>query len=219
MSEIIEERRLETTILYNGISYYDSPKEIQKQIDEIEKLHVQGKTKKLSNKEVSSLLYNSETDKVLIEEANNSESLLHKQLNEQTIVHEGIEYLASKEEPYLKLYIAVLDEVNAFMVPTLVAHSMLGAHLKFSLDSYLDTLENQVPDYYSEWLNNSFRKCVVRVNRKEFEKIKQLDKVYLGHENTTLGGEKSCAVVYPVWSTEIPNVLKFAKLWAPGNEL
>ena len=32
---------------------------------------------------------------------------------------------------YLKLYIAVLDEVNDGMVPTLVAHSMLGAHLQF----------------------------------------------------------------------------------------
>lgn len=31
------------------------------------------------------------------------------------------------QEPYLKLYIAVLDEVNPGMVPTLVAHSMLGA--------------------------------------------------------------------------------------------
>lgn len=103
----------------------------------------------------------------------------------------------------MKLYIAVLDEVPAFMVPTLVAHAVLGAHLKFSES---DTL-------YLEWLHDSFKKCVVKVNRKEFEKIKSLDNVYLAHENTTLGGEKSCAVVCP--RDEYPNVLKFAKLWKP----
>ena len=30
-----------------------------------------------------------------------------------------------------KMYIAVLDEVNDFMVPTLVAHSILNAHMAF----------------------------------------------------------------------------------------
>lgn len=110
---------------------------------------------------------------------------------------------------YLKLYIAVLDDCPDFMVPTLVAHSMLGAHLEWVRQHLCD------PTSYDEWLTDSFRKCVVRVNRKEFEKIKKLDNVYLGHENTILGGEKSCAIPYPVWNDEIPNVLKFAKLWRP----
>jgi hypothetical protein len=114
-------------------------------------------------------------------------------------------------QPYLKLYIAVLDEVPDFMVPTLVAHSMLGAHLEW----VGGRIGNTDTDQYDNWLFNSFRKCVIRVNRKEFEKIKQFDKVYLGHENTTLGGEKSCAIAYPVWSNDLPNVLKFAKLWKP----
>ena len=112
-------------------------------------------------------------------------------------------------EPYLKLYIAVLNEVDDGMTPTLVAHSMLGAHLEWVRQYLCD------PTAYDAWLSDSFRKCVVKVNRKEFEKIKQLDKVYLGHENTTLKGEKTCAVVYPVWSNDLPNVLKFAKLWKP----
>ena len=118
---------------------------------------------------------------------------------------------------YLKLYIAVLDDCPDFMVPTLVAHSMLGAHALFSYvppDVTDEELFNPT-DLYHGWLNNSFRKCVVRVSRKEFEKIKKLDNVYLGHENTTLGGEKSCAIPYPVWNDEVPNVLKFAKLWRP----
>ena len=70
----------------------------------------------------------------------------------------------SSEEPYLKLYIAVLDEVPDFMVPTLVAHSMLGSHLEWVRPHLSD------PSVYDQWLYESFRKCVVRVNRKEFEK-------------------------------------------------
>ena len=145
--------------------------------------------------------------------------VLMKRFEEQTIIHEGVEYLASKEKPYLKLYIAVLDEVPDGIVPTLVAHSMLRAHELFSYVS-LDITEEEFlnpTDLYYKWFGESFRKCVVRVNRKEFEKIKQLDNVYLGHENTTLNGEKSCAVVYPLWSDNLPNVLKFAKLWSPKN--
>ena len=103
----------------------------------------------------------------------------------------------------MKLYIAVLDEFPDFMTPTLVAHAVLGAHLQFSGN------EN-----YEYWLNKSFRKCVVRVSEKEFEKIKQLPNVYLAHENKTLDGKKACAVVCPYENIDIPKVLKFAQLWA-----
>lgn len=105
----------------------------------------------------------------------------------------------------MKLYIAVIDEFPDYMTPTLVAHAVLGAHLVF---------ENN-PDY-KRWLNSSFKKCVVRVNRKEFEKIAALPDVYLAHENKTLGGDKSCAVVCP--REQLPNVLKFAKLWKPKEQ-
>lgn len=107
-------------------------------------------------------------------------------------------------QPYSKLYIAVLDGVPDFMVPTLVAHSVVSAHIKFS--------DNLV---YADWLADSFRKVVLRVNSKEFEKIKDLE-CHLGHENSTLGGQPSCAVVMPVMSDNIPNVLKFAKAWSPS---
>lgn len=102
-----------------------------------------------------------------------------------------------------RLYIAVLDEFPDYMTPTLVAHSMLSAHLKF-----------QDNEHYQEWLTKSFKKCVVRVNQKEFDKISALPNVHLGHENHTLDARKACVVVCP--SPEpLPNVLKFAKLWAP----
>lgn len=106
----------------------------------------------------------------------------------------------------MRMYIAVLDEFPDFMTPTLVAHSVLNAHLKFC--------DNPI---YKKWLNESFKKCVVRVNSKEFEKIASLPNVHLGHENNTLNAKKSCAVVCPI-EGEQPNVLKFAKLWKPLGE-
>ncbi len=105
----------------------------------------------------------------------------------------------------MKLYIAVLDEFPDYMTPTLVAHAVLGAHLIFA-----GKIES-----YDLWLKDSFKKCVVRVNQKEFDKITQLSNVYLGHENNTLAGKKSCAVIAPMPNEVLPNVLKFAKLWKP----
>ena len=113
----------------------------------------------------------------------------------------------------MKMYIAVLDEFPDYMTPTLVAHSVLAAHVQFINANKLD---NERCNLYIDWLFNSFKKCVVRVNQKEFDKIAELDDVYLGHENKTLDGKKSCAVVCP--RQDVPNVLKFAKLWKPKNE-
>ena len=102
------------------------------------------------------------------------------------------------------MYICVLDKFPDFMTPTLVAHSVLAAHLKFQ----------DIP-VYNYWLNNSFKKVVVRVSQKEFDKISELPNVHLGHENNTLDGKKSCAVVVP--GNDLPNVLRFAKLWKPKS--
>lgn len=103
----------------------------------------------------------------------------------------------------MKMYIAVLDKFPDYMTPTLVAHAVLAAHLKF-----------QDNPSYQKWLKESFKKCVVRVNQKEFDKIVILPNVHLGHETNTLGAKVSCAVVCPT-ENELPNVLKFAKLWSP----
>lgn len=103
----------------------------------------------------------------------------------------------------MKLYIAVLDQFPDYMVPTLVAHSVLSAHLKFVGTTAWD-----------EWLGQSFKKCVLRVNRKEFDRIAALPLVHLGHEIHTLGGQSACAVVCPRPDPQ-PNVLQFARLWAP----
>jgi len=105
----------------------------------------------------------------------------------------------------MRLYIAVLDEFPDYMTPTLVAHAVLGAHLKFA---------GKFEDY-DRWLETSFKKCVVRVNEKEFDKISALHETYIGFEKHTLEGRPSCAIPVPSESDVLPNVLKFAKLWKP----
>jgi hypothetical protein len=115
----------------------------------------------------------------------------------------------------LRLYIAVLDEFPDYMVPTLVAHSVLGAHLFFTGLPIEDKESGQL---YQKWLWNSFKKCVVRVNQKEFDKISEIPLTYLGHENTTLEGRKACAIPLPLPNEMLPNVLKFAKLWKPKDD-
>jgi hypothetical protein len=114
-----------------------------------------------------------------------------------------------------KMYIAILDEAPDYMVPTLVAHSILNAHSKF--------VEGNFPfsedDTYYDWFHNSFRKVVLRVNRKEYDKIKDTLTHHEGHENTICGGKGSCLVVLPVESDAVPNVLKFAKLWKPEEKV
>ena len=102
-----------------------------------------------------------------------------------------------------KMYICVLDEVPDFIVPCLVGHSVLRHHLY------------DVSDEYDDWLNNSFRKCVVSVSQNEYDKIRLLPLPYTveSWENSTLGGKPSCVTV--VVGDEVPNVLKFAKLWKP----
>lgn len=117
---------------------------------------------------------------------------------------------------HLKLYIAVRDDCPDFMVPTLVAHAVLGAHQAFSLSTQRETVQKP----YINWFYNSFKKVVLRTNQKEFNKIIEMRKelyfesgIFLAHENKTCNGEKTCAVVSP--RGDYPNVIKFAKLWKP----
>lgn len=114
----------------------------------------------------------------------------------------------------MKMYIAVLDAFPDYMTPTLVAHAVLGHHIymgEFAWD--LDTYGYD--DLYWKWLRESFKKCVVRVNQKEFDKIADLPNVGLFHENNTLEGKTACAVL--VVDDNVPNVLKYAKLWKPKD--
>lgn len=105
-----------------------------------------------------------------------------------------------------KMYICVLDEVPDFIVPCLVGHSVLRHHLA--------RVSGVLPDpLYPVWLQDSFRKCVVSVSQKEYDKIKEMDNIVESHENSTLGGKPSCITV--VVGDECPNVLRYASLWKP----
>lgn len=107
-----------------------------------------------------------------------------------------------------KMYIAVLDEAPDYMVPTLVAHSAINAHRYFEGDAR-----------YQNWLAKSFKKVVVRVGRKEFDKIIARHTVWKGHENTICDGKPSCLVVLPMEPYEVPPLLSFAKLWKPKEQV
>lgn len=104
----------------------------------------------------------------------------------------------------MRLYIAVLDEFPDYMTPTLVAHTMLSAHRRFA----------GIPEY-DQWLAESYKKCVVRVNAREFAKICELPRAYVGCEANTLNGAPSCVIPIPCANECIPNVLRYAKLWKP----
>lgn len=122
----------------------------------------------------------------------------------------------------MKLYIAVLDEFPDYMAPTLVAHAMLGAHLQFikchtDLARIVDEGPYAHPEYI-DWLRNSFKKCTVRVNQREFDKISALPNCYVGYESSCLDGRLACAIPLPYTDEDKPNVLRFAKLWKPKHE-
>lgn len=111
----------------------------------------------------------------------------------------------------MKMYIAVLNEVPDHMVPVIVAHAVLRADMAFTED-----MSNPSHRSYLDWHSNSFKKVVLRVNRREFFKIKELDNVVLTHENSTLDGEDCCAVLCP--REEWPSVIKYAHTWAPKDD-
>ena len=66
------------------------------------------------------------------------------------------------------MYIAILDEVPDKMAITLALHTILNADAEFTEQ---DTDKWRDMDYL-DWRENSYRKVTIRVNRKEFEKIK-----------------------------------------------
>lgn len=113
-----------------------------------------------------------------------------------------------------KMYICVRDDVPDFMVPTLVGHAVLRHHI-FAQDIDRDEWkpEQQYTTIYKDWLRESFKKCVVKMNQKEFTKAMVLEGCVHSYENSTLNGEISCVTV--VVGEEVPNVLKFSKLWKP----
>lgn len=119
-----------------------------------------------------------------------------------------------------KMYICVRDDVADFMVPTLVGHAVLRHHLEVGQSQeFLTACGKKWPEWlgiYDGWITDSFKKCVVRMNKKEFTKVLAIEGGVKSWENSTLNGEVSCVTV--VVDKDVPNVLKFAKLWSPKND-
>lgn len=102
----------------------------------------------------------------------------------------------------MKEYILVLDDVPDHMVPVIAAHASLIAHIAWG-GSY----END----YHNWITTSFKKCVCRVNKKEFEKARLIEYNKVITENKL--AREVAIVLCP--RKEWSNVVKFAKLWQP----
>lgn len=123
--------------------------------------------------------------------------------------------MSGNKVPYKKMYIAILDDAPDYMVPTLVAHSILSAHGKFmTISGFI----NGTTHIYLDWYHNSFRKVVIRVGRKEYDRIKADFIHHEGHENTICGGQGCCLVLLPVESDSVPNVLRCAAMWKPKEK-
>lgn len=112
--------------------------------------------------------------------------------------------------PY-KLYIVVREEVAPYMVPTLVAHTILNADTFFR-----EHPSTSIKGPYLEWKQESYRKVVVSANKKEWAKILNIPNTYFGYEKTQVGGDFSCAII-PIMES-YPNVIKFAKMWNYENK-
>lgn len=110
-----------------------------------------------------------------------------------------------------RMYICVREGVPDHMVPVLVAHTVMNAN------DHFQNCDEEIRNRYLLWKKESFRKCVVRVSNSEWTKISKLPNVFLGYENTVMEREFSCAIPCPIHQSELPNVLKFAKLWRPSG--
>lgn len=100
------------------------------------------------------------------------------------------------------MYILVLDSIPNNFVPVICAHSSLSAHLKW----------NNNNKKYNEWLKDSYKKCVVSVNQKEFDKAKTFDDVIVQTE-AGLGGIEVAIVLCPRDKENYHKAVNFYKLW------
>jgi len=108
-----------------------------------------------------------------------------------------------------KLYIAVLDEFPDYMTPPLVAHATLRHHLHFSGNKE-----------WNDYILMSFKKVVVRVNQKEYNKILSSCPYTIETcENNTLNGKQACITWLYNGVGDIPNVIKYAKCWSPEKDI
>lgn len=101
----------------------------------------------------------------------------------------------------MKMYCLILDSINLGHALAAVGHGVLSCYLTYSDD----------PDM-KEWLSNSFKKAVCKVNQKEFDKAKEFEKHVLMTESA-LDGAETALVFCPRPDEEWPKPFKFYKLY------
>lgn len=97
------------------------------------------------------------------------------------------------------IYFLIKEDVDIGHALLACAHGSLMCHLKFG-----DTEE------FKEYLYNSFRKRICKVNEKEFENAKKFDDYVIVTESA-LGNAETALVFKP--RKEWPKAFKFYRLW------
>lgn len=82
------------------------------------------------------------------------------------------------ESKTLKMYILVKDSIDLGHAMLAVGHGVLSCYLRFADDEFMQ-----------KWVECSFRKCVCKVNDKEFENAKQFTGSVLMTESGLDGAE------------------------------
>ena len=100
---------------------------------------------------------------------------------------------------YSKIYILIKEDIDIGHALLACAHGILMCYLKFK-----DREE------FKEYLANSFRKCVCKVNEKEFEAAKRFED-YIIVTESALGNAETALVFSP--RKEWPKAFKFYRLW------
>lgn len=99
----------------------------------------------------------------------------------------------------MKMYILIKEFVPNNFAPVIAAHASLACYLKYSDDPEMQT-----------WISGVFKKCVCKVNEKEFENAKSVERNLLLTESA-LDNQEVALVFSP--RIEYPKMFQFFKLW------
>lgn len=97
------------------------------------------------------------------------------------------------------MYILIKEDLPIGNALVAAAHASLMCHLE-----HYNDLE------YSEWVRKSFRKCICKVNDKEFEKAKEIPDNMVVTESS-LDGQEVAIVLKP--RKEWPKNVQYYRLW------
>lgn len=104
----------------------------------------------------------------------------------------------------MKMYIAVKESVPLGFAMVGVAHAAIIAHLNWG--------EDRVHKDYQHWREHSFKKVVLKVSDKEFEKLKSLRDAVVVTESA-LEEQQTCVVLCPRDDADWPKFVRFLRMY------